>query len=300
MKTQDTCNPTTVKPRLSLEDKVRILARKFRTIERRRKREEKPGCCLEFGRLKALALTFALLAVVMFSFTVQAANAGSAFEQANAAFASSNDRAAITQYEAILTHDGWSAPVLFNLGNACYRAGQFGEAILNYERAQILAPRDASIAANLRLAREKAGVPASALNEVERAAQILTPNSLAWIGSLALMTICLGIGLARFVPRFSHFKIMVGVATVILLAVAANFAIRWPEFNRAIVITANAPARIAPAGTAAESFGLKAGEAVTIVKSYRQFILARKSDGRSGWFARADLARVLLQSSDRS
>jgi tetratricopeptide (TPR) repeat protein len=298
MKIQDTCNPTTVKPRLSLEQKIRKLARKYRAAERRqRKCENKSGCRSQVRHVRAVVLTFAFLAMVAFSFKVQAANAASSFEQANAAFASGNDRAAITQYEAILLHDGWSAPVLFNLGNACYRAGQFGAAILDYERAQVLAPRDASIAANLRLAREKAGVPAQALNEVERAARILTANTLAWIGSIALITICLGIGVGRFLPRFSHSKVIVGVAAVTLLAVAASFAIRWPEFNRAIVITANAPARIAPAGTAAESFALKAGEPVNIAKSYGQFILARTSDGRSGWVALADLARVLPQSS---
>jgi tetratricopeptide (TPR) repeat protein len=301
MKTQDTCNPITCKPRVSLEQKVRILARKNRAAERRRrKREGKPDYRSGFRHVGAVALTFALLAAVAFSFTVQAANAGSAFEQANAAFASGNDRAAIAQYEAILAHDGCSAPVLFNLGNSYYRTGQFGEAILNYERAQVLAPRDSSITANLRLAREKATVPAPALNEVERAARILTPNTLAWIGSIALMMICLGIGVGRFLPRFSHSKVIVGVAAVTLLAVAASFAIRWPEFNRAIVITANATARIAPAGTAAESFELKAGEPVTIAKSYGQFVLARTSDGRSGWVARADLARVVPQSSDHS
>ena len=101
------------------------------------------------------------------------------FEQANTSFESGNYRAAISQYEAILAHNGFSAPLLFNLGNAYYRDGQFGAAILNFERAQVLAPRDNSIAANLRLAREKAGVPSPILNEVERAARFLSPNMLA-------------------------------------------------------------------------------------------------------------------------
>ncbi len=275
-----------------LEQKVK----KFRLAERRRISEGKPGCRIEFRHLKALALSASLLAAVAFSSIAHAASAGSAFERANAAFESGNDHAAISQYEAILAHDGYSAPVLFNLGNAFYRSGQFGAAILNYERAQVLAPRDASIAANLRLAREKAGVPAPAPNEVERVARILTPNTLAWTGSLALMTICLGIGLGQFFPRFTRAKIIIGVAVMTLLAVAASFAIRWPEFYRAIVITANAPARIAPAGTAAESFALKAGEAVIITKKYGQFILARTADGRSGWVSGKEIGRVMPES----
>jgi tetratricopeptide (TPR) repeat protein len=300
MKTQDACNPTTSKPRVSLEQKVRNLVRKFRAAERSRKHEGKTGHRPGFRHVVALALTVALMTAFGFSFAVKAVNAGPAFEQANAAFASGNDRMAIAQYEAILARDGYSAPVLFNLGNAYYHLGRFGEAILNYERAQILAPRDTSIAANLRLAREKAGVPAPALNEVEQAARILTPNTLAWVGSIALIMICLGIGVGRVVPRFSQAKFLVGLAVVTLLAVAASLAIRWPEFNRAIVLTANARARIAPASTAAESFALKAGEPVSIANTYGQFILAHTPDGRSGWVARADLARVLPRSSDHS
>jgi tetratricopeptide (TPR) repeat protein len=300
MKAQDTCHSTTSRPRVSLEQKVRNLVRKHRADERRHKREGKTGAGSGFLHAGLVLLTFALLAACAFSFTVKAANAGPAFDQANAAFASGNDRAAIAQYEAILAHNGSSAPVLFNLGNAYYHVGQFGKAILDYERAQILAPRDTSIATNLRLAREKAGVSAPALNEVEQAARILTPNTLAWIGSIALMTICLGIGVGRVVPRFSQVKIIVGMAAVTLLVVTASFAIRWAEFSRAIVITANAPARIAPAGTAAESFALKAGEPVNIADTYGQFILAHTPDGRSGWIARADLARVLPRSSDHS
>lgn len=292
MKIQNPGNFGNGRSQFLLEQKVK----KFRLVERRRISEGKPGCRFEFRHLKALALTASLLAAVAFSSIAHAANAGSAFEQANAAFESGNDRAAVSQYAAILAHDGYSAPVLFNLGNAFYRSGRFGAAILNYERAQVLAPRDASIAANLRLAREKAGVPAPALNEVERAARILTPNTLAWTGSLALMTICLGIGLGQFFPRFTRAKIIIGVAAMTLLAVAACFAIRWPEFSRAIVITANAPARIAPAGTAAESFALKAGEPVTIAKKYGQFVLARTADGRSGWVSEKEIGRVMPKS----
>ena len=99
---------------------------------------------------------------------------GLTFEQANAAFAAGNFRAAIQEYEAILEHDGFSAPLLFNLGNACYRDGQFGAAILNYERAQVLAPHDRAIAANLRLARKKASVPARRWWGEERARLVRT------------------------------------------------------------------------------------------------------------------------------
>ncbi|HUC85493.1 MAG TPA: tetratricopeptide repeat protein [Candidatus Acidoferrales bacterium] len=283
------------KPRLSLEQKMRLLLRKFRAAEqRRRHREHRPQCPPKLRRLPVMAFPFAALAASAFVLTSQAADPASAFEQANAAFAADNYRAAIAQYEGILTRDGASAPVLFNLGNAHYRADEYGAAILDYERAQVLAPRDHSIAANLQLAREKAGVPAPVLNAAQQLADAVSPNSLAWIGSIALLTLCLTIGIHRFLPRFAKVKAVGVVAALTLLSVVAAFGIRWPEFNRAIVVTATTPARIAPADTAAESFALKAGESITIAKSYGQFILAHTADGRSGWVNDQDIGRVFI------
>src|SRR5262249_48343930 len=41
----------------------------------------------------------------------------------------------------------------YNLGNALFKGGKIGLAILNYRRAEFLAPRDPDIAANLAFAR---------------------------------------------------------------------------------------------------------------------------------------------------
>jgi tetratricopeptide (TPR) repeat protein len=242
--------------------------------------------------LLAVALTALLFASATLTFATPAATTTPSFEQANATYASGNYDSAIAQYEAILAHDGYSAPVLFNLGNAFYRDGRFGAAILNYERALVLAPNDSIIASNLRLAREKAGVTTPALGEIAKAARLISPNTQAWTGSLALLAICLFIGVRRFRPQFSQAKIIVGFAIATLLAVATMFAIRWPEFNRAIVTAAKAPARIAPASTAAESFALKPGEPVTAVKTYGQFILVRTPDGKSGWVSKKAIGLV--------
>jgi tetratricopeptide (TPR) repeat protein len=284
---------TTKKPRRLLEQKIRLLVRHYRAAERsRQERPLKWTPMLKFPRIRALALTIALLAIVAFSFATYAASTSPSSDDANTAFAGGNYRAAAGQYEAILAREGYSAPVLFNLGNAEYRTGDFGAAILNYERAQVLAPRDPAIAANLRLAREKAGVQSPAPSAVESAACFLSPNTLAWIGSFALAAICVTIASSRFLPRFSQGKAVIGVAAIMLLAVASAFAIRWPDFDRAIVVTANAPARIAPASAAATLFALKAGEPVTAAKTHGQFILIRTSDGRSGWVNRNEIGRV--------
>jgi len=47
------------------------------------------------------------------------------------------------------------AGLFYNLGNAYYKQGDIGRAILNYRRAQSLAPRDADLQVNLALARSQ-------------------------------------------------------------------------------------------------------------------------------------------------
>jgi hypothetical protein len=59
-------------------------------------------------------------------------------------------------YEQLIAQGVQESVVFFNLGNAYYQQGDLGHAILNYERAARLAPRDGDIRANLELARSQA------------------------------------------------------------------------------------------------------------------------------------------------
>lgn len=48
-------------------------------------------------------------------------------------------------YEQLLQQEGPTVARLFNLGNSYYQQGQLGRAMLAYERAQLLDPRDATL-----------------------------------------------------------------------------------------------------------------------------------------------------------
>ena len=55
-------------------------------------------------------------------------------------------------FESILKDGYQSGVVYYNLGNAYYRAGEYGRAILNYRKAKFFRPRDPYLAANLQQA----------------------------------------------------------------------------------------------------------------------------------------------------
>jgi hypothetical protein len=81
-----------------------------------------------------------------------------AMEAANRLYQVGNYHEAGRIYEQIINQGVQDSTVYFNLGNAYYRQGDLGRAIVNYQRASLLNPRDADIQANLDLAREQAGI----------------------------------------------------------------------------------------------------------------------------------------------
>ena len=196
---------------------------------------------------------------------------------------------------------GYSAAGLFNRANACAREGKSGLAILNYERALLLAPNEADIAANLHFVRAKAGLPDAPENWFTRSLLYARPNTLAWLGSLGLALAGMSLLLVRLYPQRRLALRSLTFAGVLLVATAIGSAITmWPRINEAVVISREAPARIAPVSAAEAAFKLHEGETVTMRAEHQDFALVQTSAGRSGWVARADLARVVPQFRDRS
>lgn len=75
-----------------------------------------------------------------------------AFEHGNQLYLQAKYPDAITQYEKIIANGWESGELYFNLGNAYYKSGNIQRAILNYERAAQMLPRDDDVQFNLQLA----------------------------------------------------------------------------------------------------------------------------------------------------
>ena len=188
-----------------------------------------------------------------------------------------------------------SASALLSRGNALAREGKPGPAILAYERAEQLAPRDRSIAANLRAERDRAGLAVPTPVWWQSAARALTMNEWAWSGSLALAFVCVATSLSRLLPGCLRKPVKTVIAVcagAVLISIAALW-LRWPELSRAVVVNSHVTALLAPADSAGPVFPLAEGEIVHAKKKLRNFVLVRTDDGRSGWISQSQIEPVI-------
>ena len=190
----------------------------------------------------------------------------------------------------------YSADGLYNLANSYARAGKPGLAVLNYERAALLAPDDADINANLEYVRASAHVPAEPRNRFARIAQAASPTLAAWIGVLGIALVGVGLLARRTAPRFRWLRaggILLGVALIALTV--SNAMLLWPRMHEAVILVNQTPARVSPVPMGDTAFVLREAETVTMTAEHEDFVLIRTRGGLSGWVARANLGAVVPQ-----
>ena len=240
---------------------------------------------------RVVALLLLVCAVLVPAAQVEAAVT---FDEANRAFAEGRFKEAAKDYEALIAQKGYSAQVLFNLGNAYFRDGQVGAAILNYERAQLLAPNDPDVVANLNFARRQAGLFVERSTWIEEAARFFSMNAWAALGTAALILLCGLIAAAQFYPQHRlYVRLFTGVAALALCAAVTGIVLQLDTLDRAVVTSQEAVARISPFDAAKSAFVLSAGEVVDIEKQHGDFLYVENRQNRSGWVSKEQVQPVV-------
>ena len=192
------------------------------------------------------------------------------------------------------THPQFSADGLYNLANSYARAGKPGLAVLNYERAWLLAPDDADITANLEYVRASAHVPTEPRTRFARIAQAVNPNLAAWIGVLGIALAGVGLLATKLARRFRWLGAAGIVLGVALIALTVSHAmLLWPRMHEAVVLINQTPARVSPVPMGDTAFVLQEADTVTMTAEHEDFVLVRTRGGLSGWVARANVGAVV-------
>lgn len=245
-------------------------------------------------RKKSAAATATVLLLALMAWLPSDAGA---ITKANAdsAYARQQYQQAIKDYEELL-HDGVSAELYYNLGNAYYRTDNITRAVLNYERALLLSPGDGDIRFNLQMARSKTIDKITLESEmffVTWYHALVNIMSVDGWARTALVSFALAIVLALaylFSARIWVRKVgfFGGLAFIAVFILANLFAYQQRQelVNRtgAIIISSAVPVKSTPSKSGTDLFILHEGTKVEITDgTMRGWKEIRVADGKEGW-----------------
>ena len=234
----------------------------------------------------------------LFAVSPALAQADTSFAKANEEFAAGHFLEAIDGYKALVQSGPWSATLFYDLGNAYFRAGDFGQAILNYERALALEPRHPEAEANLRIARDEARALELAVTAPERSLQLLTLSQYTIGAAIAFWLGIFGIVIWIFYRRRWASLIALSILSLLVFA-SAVAAIIWIDNGNkgstlAIVTDKGVEARVATAENANTVLALPAGSEIRIVSKRGDWIYAVLPNNLRGWIPAKSAESVRL------
>lgn len=242
-----------------------------------------------------------LIAILLLIISAGAAKADSTpFEQANERFKARDFGAAAALYQKVIDSDGPDASTLYNLGNCEQKLGHHGRAILAYERARLLAPRDPDLLANLAFARKTAAVfeEPGRFPRMEAFLDFLSLNEWSFLvagAALSLGVLAVIAGIGRLPGRPG--AVMAGLAAFILLLGSLALYLRREERSQGVVVAQSATIRLSPFEKAEPVGTAGSGRIVSILKGEKGFRYVRVSGtGLEGWVSDKDVSPIMPQS----
>jgi tetratricopeptide (TPR) repeat protein len=198
-------------------------------------------------------------------------------------------------YKSLYKEGYRSDNLLFNTGNACFKAADYGNAILYYERAALLDPASEDINYNLQIARTKITDRFDEIPELffirwfDFLSLLKSTNQWATIAIVLFILAMAFIILFLFAPagRYKYPSFWSGVAAVILSGITLIFAIRSNSLvnhnKEGIVICSEVVGKSSPGDTGKDLFVIHAGAKVVILQRLGDFSEIVLPDGNKGW-----------------
>lgn len=218
--------------------------------------------------------------------------------QGNEAYQKEQYAQAAQAYESLAEAGRANAAVYYNLGNAYYRLRQPGRAILNYERALALSPRDGDARFNLDFVNAQLNLPqpASALEQFAGwAASLFSLNELS-AASTALWALTCAL-IILFLLRGRRVYAYAGAAVFAAFILSASwFGIAWSRgagTPRAVVVAGPAEARNGPGADNSVAFTLPEGRKVLLMGGKDDWAaIGLAEEGLKGWVEKKYIERI--------
>ncbi len=224
------------------------------------------------------------------------------FRMANQFYEEKDYESAIRMYESILSQDRESAAIYFNLGNAYFKTGDLGHAVLHYSKARRLQPDDEDIRHNLSFARQFSLVQMEGveLNPIHTFFASLVDQYrfgyMAWLSSaiflvlMVLLILRFGLGMANPVMKGA---IIVSLLLLLVSAGLTSFKYRVDYLTRrAVIIAEDSPVLTGPSEQSDIELEGAPGLTVEILDETSEYYSVLFENKRRGWIKKDLVAEI--------
>ena len=232
----------------------------------------------------------AILFAVICAGKLLAADVSADFAAANKFYAEGKFSDAANAYEKILLAGAQSPSLLFNAGNAQFKTGHLGKAIAAYRQAELLAPRDAELRANLAFVRNQ--VQGATLRESswQKWVGALTLNEGAILTAAFFWTMLAFLALRQINPAFTP-KLRTATRLAVALTVFSGAILGLQAANHftasvAVVTASDATARSGPFDDAQSVFTARDGAELKVLDRHDDWVQVANGAGKIGWLSR--------------
>lgn len=235
------------------------------------------------------------LLLIIIALQVSSQTPEESYIHAGELYSSSDFSGAAAIYKRLYDEGYRSEELLYNAGNAFFKAGDNASAILFYERARLISPADDDINYNLQVARSRVTDKFETLPELFFVRwfdffSLLAPTNTWAALSLSLFVIFLVFVLIFLTRSASGGRLLsfwLALSTIILSLIMLSLAIRNNSLvnnNRKAVVTCSiVTGRSAPGEGGNELFVIHSGTAVIVEEELGTFSEVRLPDGNKGW-----------------
>ena len=249
-----------------------------------------------------LKLLILILPVIFLGGGAQATDttaAGELYLDANRAYKEDRYQEAIAGYLRLIGKGYINGHLYYNLGNAYLRSGQLGRAILNYERARIMIPRDADLNFNLRYAIDQAtDAISSDQNYLKQAffwLEDLTLRELMWTFAVLNILFWSLLLLRLFVrPEWTYYVFIVLLASWLVGGV--SMGVKWHQIKsdqRGVILADEINVLAGPESNDTVLFKLHEGTIIHRERVEDDWSLIRFSNTKRGWVNSGSIELIL-------
>ncbi|MFI3321146.1 MAG: competence protein [Rikenellaceae bacterium] len=217
------------------------------------------------------------------------------WQRANAAYSAGDYQKAVEEYEQIMNMGYESSKLYYNKANSYFKLGNVGKSIVNYKRAERLAPGDTEIAHNLKIAEAQTKnrieqLPEFFLKSFYRDVKVqLSSNGWAFL-SIAMFALLFSAAMFYLLSN-TPFKRKIGftIATIALSCFIVSLIFSVERKNEivasdvAVIVSSAEAVKSSPDNNGKDIFIINEGAVVTVIDKIGNWSEIMVASGNRGW-----------------